>query len=263
MAPPPPQKKGPNVGLIIGLGCGGLVVLGIIVTGIFLFLGARRAADEISSLPDVQPSSSSSPGVLPIPSDGNLKAELRDLREFKGTLGSSKHFVAEIHNTGSAPIGFPLAKVVFYDAADTAVESGTCMSVVRVLPPGEKVPCTFLLTGKKAHATHKVELNPTKAFFTGQIAKLDITDVKFTPKKRVYGAFEVDGKITNQSTFTAKNVMAIVSLYDKAGKIVGASQAPIAGNHLDTAASARFTAKIFDVADTPDKWQVLAVGYSD
>jgi hypothetical protein len=259
---PPPQKKGPNLGLIIGLGCGGLFFIGLIVTGILVYLGSRTA-EEISSVPTASPAPSPTQGGLPLPSDGNLKVELRDLREFKSALGTTKHFVAELHNTGSAPVSFPKAKVVFYDAADTAVDDGLCLSVVRVLPPGEKVPCTFVLTGKKTFVSHKVEITPTKAFFTGQIAKLDITDVKFVPKTRRFGAFEVEGKITNKSPFTAKNAMAIVTLYDKAGKVVGASQTPVAGNSLDTGASAQFSAKIFDVADTPNTWQVLAVGYSE
>lgn len=259
---PPPAKKGPPVGLIIGLGCGGLALIGIIVT-VFIFLGARKAAQEIANAPELKGTSEKTPSIPGLPEAGDLKAELRDLREFKGSLGSARYFVGEIHNTGKGSLGFPMAKVVLYDAANTAVESGTCMSVVRVLPPGEKVPCNFLVTGNKTWTSHKVEITPQRSFFNGELAKLEITDVKFNPKKRVYGAHELEGKITNKSAFTAKGVMAIISLYDKADKIVGSAQVPVAGNNLATGTSARFEGKIFDVADTPEKWQVVAVGYSE
>jgi hypothetical protein len=259
---PPPAKKGPPVGLIIGLGCGGLALIGIVVS-VFIFLGARKAAEEIANAPELKSTSDKTPGIPGLPEAGDLKAELRDLREYKAAVGTTRHFVGEIHNTGSGNIGFPMAKVVLYDDANTAVESGTCMSVVRVLPPGEKVPCNFLVTGNKTWKTHKVELTPQRSFFRGELAKLEITDVKFTPKKRVYGSHEIDGKITNQSAFTAKGVMAIISLYDKAGKIVGSAQVPVAGNNLATGTSARFEGKVFEVAEAPEKWQVVAVGYSE
>ncbi|EYF02483.1 Hypothetical protein CAP_7105 [Chondromyces apiculatus DSM 436] len=247
------------MGLIVGLGCGGIVLIGIIVS-VVLFFKAKSAAEEILNSPEMK--SLGDPGIG-APSDGSLKAELRDLRSFKGSLGGSRYFVGEIHNTGTANIGFPMAKVTLYDASNTAVESGTCMSVVRALSPGEKVPCTFMVTGNKTWKSEKVEITPQRAFLTGEVAKLDITDVKFTPKKQAYSAHDISGKVTNQSSFLAKNVMVIVSLYDKAGKIVGATQAPVAGNNLATATSARFEAKIFDVAETPDRWQVIAVGYSE
>ena len=38
MPPSPPQKKGPNVGMIVGIGCLGLTVLGGIIT-VFVVLG--------------------------------------------------------------------------------------------------------------------------------------------------------------------------------------------------------------------------------
>ena len=37
----------------------------------------------------------------------------------------------------------------------------------------------------------------------------------------------------------------------------------IAGNDLDPAAGALFTAKIYNVADKPETYRVKAVGYSD
>ena len=259
-----PQKKGSNLGLIIGLGCGGLFLLSLIVGGVVFYLSAKKAAEEIAKLPELQPTTTGGgDGLGGLPGDENLKAELRDLREFKGSLTTTRYFVGEIHNTGTAPIGFPSAKVTLFDAANTAVDSGTCVSVIRVLPPNEKVPCTFLITGAKTYTSKKVEVTPNRAFFTGEVADLEITDVKFTAKKRVYGSHDLEGKITNKSNFTAKSVMAIVALYDKAGKIAGATQVPVAGNNVGPNASARFDAKVFDVAEAPEKWEVKAVGYSE
>jgi len=262
----PTSKKGPNVGLIVGLGCGGLFLLGIIGVVIF-FVMAKRAVT--SSLP---PISTSSPGTgsgagddpfdLKPPKAGDLKAELRDLRNYKADYGSTIHFVGEIHNTGKDPLGFPNVKVTFYDAANTAIDSGTCSSLIRQLDPGEKVPCTFSLFKTTTWASYKAEVNPMRPLFTGKPAKLKISDTKFTAKKG-YNPHQVEGKITNESAFKAKSVWALVSLYDKEGKICGADQALVAGNDLDSGAGGIFTAKIYNVAATPDTFRVLAVGYSE
>src|SRR5262249_10141336 len=161
--------------------------------------------------------------------------------EFRG-YGKSHYFVGEIHNTGTAPLGYPSAKVTFYDEAHTALETSTCGTLVRVLPPGEKVACTFMLLKIESWATYKAEVTLTKSLFRGQIAQFGITDTKFTPKQG-FSPDEVSGKITNQSAFTAKSVWALVSLYDAQGKIVGADQTLVAGKDLEAKASGLFFCK--------------------
>jgi hypothetical protein len=258
MAPMQPPKKPSNIGMFIGIGCGALFLV-CIIGGIALFVVMREAAQEITA-PEPRPATAPSL-TAPATPDGSLKAELRDLRDFKPSVGNLRHFVGEIHNTGTAEIGFPLAKVTLLDAANTAVESGTCASIVRLLPPGEKVPCTFT-TLKTQYTTFKAEITPVKSFFRGQLAKIGISETKFTPK-RGFTPHTLEGKLTNESTFTAKKVTAIVSLYGKNGKIVGADQELVAGDNLAPGASGRFTAKVFNAAETPETWQVLAIGYSE
>ena len=135
------------------------------------------------------------------------------------------------------------------------------MSIVRALPPGEKVPCSFTVAATTKSVSHKVEITPMRAFAAGQTAKLEVTDVTYTPKKQVYGMNEMKGQVTNQSDFEAKGVIVIVSLYDKAGKIVGATQTTVAGSNIPAGGSARFSATLMDVAGPADTWQVLSVGY--
>ena len=154
------------------------------------------------------------------------------------------------------------------DAIDGYLSPGSTVADFPSLPLGAIHPLTGPVLVKGARPgdlleVEFVEITPQRSFFNGELAKLEITDVKFTPKKRVYGSHELEGKITNKSAFTAKGVMAIISLYDKADKIVGSAQVPVAGNNLATGTSARFEGKVFDVADTPEKWQVVAVGYSE
>ncbi|AKT40504.1 FxLYD domain-containing protein [Chondromyces crocatus] len=242
--------------MILGLGCGGIFLLGIIGALVF-FMRVKSAAEEIMQSPEFNLPTGDTAGS---PATGTLQAELRDLREFKG-FGNSRAFVGEIHNTGTDAIGIPSAKVIFYDAAGTAVTSSSCMSIVRALPPGEKVPCSFTVPATTKSVSHKVEITPMRAFAAGQTAKLEVTDVTYTPKKQVYGMNEMKGKVTNQSDFEAKGVIVIVSLYDKAGKIVGATQTTVAGSNIPAGGSARFTATLMDVAGPADTWQVLSVGY--
>jgi hypothetical protein len=256
----PPQKSGPNVGLLVGLGCGGLVVVGGIITAV-VALTARSTPPTSTGSVATTPSTPSTLAPPPM-TGGDLKAEVRDLRHFKGDFGKTRHFVGEIINTGADPVGFPTAKVTLFDTANTAVDSGTCASLVRVLEPGEKVPCTFSVFKGENFATFKVEMSPMRSFYRGELAKLEITDIKFTPK-RGYNPHQLEGKITNKGTFKAKSVWALVSLYGVDGKIVGADQTVIAGNDLDQGASALFTAKIYNVADKPETYRVKAIGYSD
>lgn len=256
----PPQKSGSNVGLFVGLGCGALVIIGGIIT-VVVYMAASKPTTTSGGSVSTTPTMPST--IAPPPTTGgDLKSEVRDLRHFKGEFGKTRHFVGEIVNTGTDPVGFPSAKVTLFDTSNTAVDSGTCASLIRVLEPGEKVPCTFSAFKADSFATFKVEMTPMRSFYRGELAKLEITDIKFTPK-RGYNPHQLDGKITNKGAFKAKSVWALVSLYGVDGKIVGADQTAIAGNDLDPGASALFTAKIYNVADKPETYRVKAIGYSD
>ncbi len=255
-------KSGSNVGLFIGLGCGGLALLGVIGGLVAVFM-ARKA---VSSAPPsfISPSSPISPAdPAPAPtSTGDLKAELKELTLLKPKYGKSLRFMGEISNTGADPIGYPGAKVTFYDAAGTAIDSGTCASLVRVLPPSDKVPCAFSIFKGLDYKTYKIEMTPRAPIFHGQVADIDITDIKFTPK-RGFKPDTLEGKLTNKSTFKAKNVWAIVSLYDANKKLVGTDNALVAGNDLDAGQSGLFSSKVYEVAGKPDSYRVVSIGYSE
>jgi hypothetical protein len=262
-----PQKKS-NIGMIIGIGCGGLFILAVGAIGFSCWWAQKKAKETALAIASAFPVNSAGelagadPFDLKPPNDANLKAELKDLRNFKADFGSSIHFVGEIHNSGADPIGYPSAKITFFDASNTAIDSGTCSSMIRDLAPGEKVPCSFSLFKTKTWATYKTEIKPVRPLFVGKAAKLKISDTKFTAKKG-YNPHQVEGKITNESAFKAKGVWALVSLYDKDGKICGADNALVAGNDLDPNQGGVFTAKVYNVAGTPDTFRVLAIGYGD
>ncbi len=266
MPPSPPQKKGPNVGLIVGLGCLGLVVLGGLGIGGIAFMSYRRAATAAAAI--TRPSTITPPPRSGTPSgglgagSGSLKAELRDLREFKGDFGKGRYFVGEIHNTGDTALGFPSAKITLLDASNTAVDSGTCASVIQSLPPGQKVPCTFSTFKAVTYATTKVDINPMRSYTTKALADLKVEGIKFTPKKG-YSPHQLEGKITNRSSFKAKSVWALVSLYGADGKIVGAEQTLVAGSDLDGGQSGLFSAKVYNAAAAPQTYNVIAIGYGE
>jgi hypothetical protein len=266
MQPSPPPNKGPNVGLIVGLGCLGLFVVGGILVGVLALVSFRRASSAIAAATTAAPpprlGSAAGGGVLPAEGTSTLKAELRDLRDFKGSFGNARYFVGEIHNTGDAPIGYPSARVTLLDAAGTAVDSGTCASVVHALPVGEKVPCTFLTLKTDAFTTTKIDITPTRSYTKTAPADLKVEGIKFTPKKG-YSPHTLEGKITNLSAFKAKSVWALVSMYGADGKIVGAEQALVAGSDLDAGSSALFSAKLYNVAATPQTYTVKAIGYGE
>jgi len=254
----PPQKKGANLGLILGLGCGGLLVLGVIGVAAGGFFVAR----SVTPPPSYSPPNPITPASPVAPAAGDLKAELKELNAIRSKYGKSTRFVGEIFNTGTSAIGYPMAKVTFFDAGGTAVDSGNCSSLVRVLASGDKVPCAFSIFKSQDWKTYKIDVTPIAPMYNGQIADIDITDIKFTAK-RGYQPDTLEGKLTNKSTFKAKSVWAIVSLYDANKKIVGADNALVAGNDLEAGASGLFSAKVYDVASTPDSYRVIAIGYGE
>ncbi len=253
-----PQKSGSSMGLIIGLGCGGLVLLGIIGTVVAMVFVRRSVTPPPSYTPP--PITTPTP-TKPPTAAGALKAELRDLTPIKSKYGKSIRFIGEIVNTGADTIGYPAAKVTFYDASGTAVDSGTCASLIRVLPANDKVPCGFSIFKGLDYSTFKVEVTPYPPSFQGDVADIGIADIKFTPK-RGYKPDTLEGKLTNKSTFKAKNVWAIVTLYDSNKKIVGTDSTLVAGNDLDAGQAGLFSAKVYETAGTPDSYRVVAVGYS-
>jgi hypothetical protein len=265
MPPSPPQKKGPNVGLIVGLGCLGLLLLGGLGIGGFAIMAYRRAAEAAAIVRASSPASTTPPrSGTPAGSlgTGTLKAELRDLREFKADFGKGRYFVGELYNTGDTPLGFPSAKITLLDASNTAVDSGICASVVQALPPGEKVPCTFSTFKAATYATSKIDITPMRSYTTKARAELKVENAKLTPKKG-YSPYQLDGKITNLSAFKAKSVWALVSLYGADGKIVGAEQTMVAGSDLEAGQGGLFSAKIYNLAAPAQTFEVKVVGYAE
>jgi hypothetical protein len=262
--PPPPAPSGSKLPLILGIGCGGLFLLFAIIGGIgwVVFSRASSSVSPPSSYESPPPVIATVPTGLGSPSGGTPELELKDLRSFKGSFGKQRHFVGEIHNTGTVPAGYPSVKVTIVDASNTAIDGGSCASLTRVLEPGDKVPCTFSLFKAETSTNYKTEIKPMKAFFRGELADLAVTETKVVPK-RGYKPAQVTGKITNNSSFKAKMVMALASLYGKDGKIVGADQALVAGNDLEPGASALFDAKIYNLAEPADTFRVKAIGYSE
>ncbi len=255
-APPPPKN---NLPIFIGLGCLGLFLLAGIGGGIAFVLARGSAAEPPSRGGD------GSSGVIdsppPVAAESDLKLELQDFRGWKGA-NTTQYFVGELLNTGDGAIGFPSAKLTFFDAAGTAIESGSCSSLVRVLPPGEKVPCTYLNTKPMPWKTYKIEYSPMKSYFKGQLADLDITGAESHPKAG-YDPHTVTGKITNKSSFAAKSVWAVAALYGNDSKIVAADQALVAGKDLAPGGSGLFKVRFYNVAAEPSTYRVIAIGYSE
>ncbi|XXT24344.1 FxLYD domain-containing protein [Sorangium sp. So ce429] len=261
---PPPKRS--HVALFLGIGCGAVFLLCILAGAVAIYVSTDVTARELATRPAPRPSAPVLDGPVDAPDtsadQGVLRAEIRDLRAFPSRAGKLHHFVGEIHNVGAIPIGAPSARVTLYDARDVALESGDCATQVRFLPPGEKVPCLFTTQRPAALAAFRAEVATAAPSFRGKLAKLSIADTKFTPT-RGQSPYQVSGRITNESTFTARSVLAIVSLYGADGKIVGVSQIPVGAGDLAPLASGSFAATIVDVADAPATWQVLAVGYSE
>jgi hypothetical protein len=250
-APPPaqfaPPKRGPNVGLIIGIGCGALVLLGLIVGGVVLAI----------TMTSTKPVTRTVASAAPVAPNGSPQAELRDVRTWRGEDGS-RHVIGEIVNVGTEPILAPVAKLTFFDATNKPIDSGQCTTPLESLARGEKTPCAMIVTKSETYASYKAEITSAPLAQPHKMAELRVTDVKYTGKKAGAPA-SLDGKITNASTFRAKGVEAIVSLYGGDGKIVAAEKAAL--GDLEPGSGATFSVRIADFAAPAETYRVKAVGY--
>ena len=264
-APPPvfapPRKSGPNLGLIFGIGCGSLLLLGVIGAAIFYFMlrpVATASSDEspAASVASAAPVPSAEPAV-----EGKL--EMQDVRLFPARGSKANVYViGELVNTGTVPLNAPRAKITLFDASNSALDSTTCGAlIVRDLQPNEKVPCFSVVSKATGWKTFKVESEFSKGIANYRPADLKITEVESTSPRSVFGAHKVTGKITNQSNFVAKSVWVVVGLYDGNGKIVGSGKTLVAGNDLEPGSTGRFTVSIYNVADHPKKSLTKVFGY--
>jgi hypothetical protein len=255
-----PPPKGPNVGLIIGIVVGVLVLLGAVTAGVLL-LAVRRAAPTAWA-PTVErtPGSDGSGDSQPSPG-AEATITLRDARLFKdGRTASLLHLVGELYNPGDSAVGFPQAKITLYDAAHTAVGSGYCTTVARVLPQHENIPCYAVFTDVKSYKTFEIEIHSSSTLGT-HLADVSASDIEYGAPVRSYDPHTLSGKITNTGATTAKSVWAIVGLYDKDGKICGVGSTPVAGNDLGPGASGAFKVSIYSVAAPVTRYVVTPVGY--
>jgi hypothetical protein len=250
-APPQAQyaqpKRGPNIGLIIGIGCGALLLLGLVVGGLmmaFMVQSTKTGKHSVASATPVSP-------------NGSPLAELRDVRTWRGEDGA-RRVIGEIVNVGTEPVLSPVAKLTFFDATNKPIDSGQCTTPLESLARGEKTPCAMIVTKSDTYASYKAEITSAPSATPHKMAELRVTDVKYTGKKANAPA-SLDGKITNVSTFRAKAVEAIVSLYGGDAKIVAAEKTTL--GDLEPGGAATFSVKITDFAAPAETYRVKAVGY--
>jgi hypothetical protein len=257
LGPPP---GGTNVALIVGILVGALLLLSAVAAGALLFV-VRRAAPPPSSVTAGPPRSVGSGSDGAPSSVAGAAIELRHARLFKDERSTAiVHLVGELHNPTGASVGFPRAEITLYDAARTAVGSGTCTTVLRVLLPRESVPCTAVFTDVKGAKTF--EAVPSASSPLGvHMADLRASDVAYSAPSRTWDPHDLTGRITNGGSTPANSVWAIVGLYDKEGKICGVGSAPVAGNDLGPGASATFKVSIYSVASPVARYVVTPVGH--
>jgi hypothetical protein len=231
---------------------------------VILFVAVRSSepvASGDSTTPTVE---TPTPSVAtPEKPKGTGKVELQDVRFFtQRGVPKIVYVVGELVNVGTSSINAPRAKITVFDGSKTALDSTTCGEfVVRDLQPKEKVPCFSVMTKAEGWKTYQIETEFSESFFESRAADLKISDVESTSPASSYGAHKVEGKITNNSTFTAKNVWIVVGLYDDGGKIVGAGKTMVAGNDLAPGASGKFSVSIYSVAAKPTKSITKVFGY--
>ncbi len=246
---PPPPKQG-NAGLYAGVGAGCLVLLVVGVgVGFAVMRKVERTASAIASA--VASASPAHPGV-----------ELKDARFFRSGSVGTLSMVGELVNDGTTAVASPSAKITLYDDAKTAVDSTTCLSPgVRLLAPGESVPCATLFPKVKDFQYYRVEPSSVAPIAGVQIVKLEMSGVEAMPPSVRAAPHKVSGKVTNTSSLTAKDVWIVVGLYDADGKISGAGQATVAGNDLGPGASAQFEVSVPWVAKPSVSFAAKAFGY--
>lgn len=227
------RTGGSSIATILGGGCALVVVLGgIVVLIVHLITGE---------------------GILAL--DPPLKAEVHDLRAFRGRAGNLI-LIGELQNMSSAPIGAPVARMTLYDARKAALGIASCAPPLQVLGSREKVPCAFSFGAVTTYAAMDLSAPARPAPAGSQPASLVVTG---TTLRQVGALAVLDGMVRNAGAFVARRVVLLVSLYGADGKIVG--QAHVEARDLAPGESAPFNASIAEMAAAPQTFAVRAFGY--
>ena len=256
------------MGLIIGIGCGGLLVLSVIVAVVAgaLISSAPKppASDDAAQASDSGDEDGSRRSKRPpTRSDGEPLVALKEVRFFKKSgVRKAVHVVAEIHNVSDRVVDSPHAKLVLLDANKKNVGEGSCAaSGVHDLAVGSKVPCAVRISVTGDHKTYRVSYQTSDNVKLFKSADVRLTDINSTRARTQFGAHKVSGKVTNHSTFPAKNVQVVVGLYGADGHIVGARRTMVPGAAIAPGASVPFSLQIFNVAGKPSKSLTQVYGY--
>ena len=249
------------MGLVFAIGCGGLLLLSLVVGGLATALirsapPAAGTADEVGR-DDDEPSSSPRGR-----SADEARVELRALRFFRQSRTSKTiQVVAEIHNVSKQVVDSPRANLVLLDANKKPVGKGSCAAWgVHDLGVGNKVPCAVRITIGGDYKTYRVSFETSDNAKLFKAADVRLTGIHSTRATTKFGAHKVRGEVTNHSTFPAKHVQVVVGLYDEAGAIVGARRTMVP-DAIAPGATVPFSLQIFSVAGKPAKSLTQVYGY--
>jgi len=237
------KKSGGGWAVILGGGCAIVVIAGAIVAVVVLLVA--RAGTPTPAAP--------APTGAPVPGARVVARDVRELRDVAGRLA----FVAELQNGGS-PVGTVSARLRLLSAS-REVAGATCTPALRLLPAGDKVPCTFSF----AQAPGPYDRTDVVVDARAPPAILELASLVVTRSSlgRPASGAEVDGTLSNQGTFAARSVAVLVSFYGADGKIVGAGTFQL-GRELRAGTSVAFTV-VADVAAPVRTFNAKAVGYRD
>ena len=221
-----------------------VVVCSVVGPGMVGCKGKASGADGGSV---TSASASSDAAVAAAPAPGT--AEVHDFKVFPSGPVKTHYFVGEMVLTSTTPAFHPSFKIVFKDADGTVVDSATC-SFQGTLEPGTKAPCYGEIFKAPKWASYDVTFNKISTPAKPAPSTLTVSETKLL-------GHVVEGKVSNTGAATVKGVMAYVSLYGSDGKIVGASNAWVAGNDIDPSGSAKFSVKVAEVDGTASTFAVV------
>lgn len=187
-------------------------------------------------------------GLLVFPAYGTPGVKLLNYSSYVNSSGMPV-IVGEVINDGKEPIKSVEVKGSFIDPSGNVLDSGSALTVIDLIPPGQKAP--FMIAGVADYATNvkSFELQIIK-FATGQNkpATLEISSTdQFSDG---ISEVRVSGEIRNTSDKTAIMSKVYATFYDDSQRVIGFASVDTEPSAIAPNAKASFNIKVHESVPT-------------
>lgn len=177
------------------------------------------------------------PAPTPLPPD-TIILGLLSAADYGNDVDDTLTIVGEVRNDSHLDVGHTTVTAIFYGAEDQVVGEVSGPTMLRTLVPGMRSPFIMTLPRPAGVANYSLRATGRPITLTDTNAKLTVvTTRRFEDTS---GFYHVAGVIENQGDRRAEQARVIVTLYDRAGRVVNVGFAYPQPSSLSPGARADF-----------------------